>query len=93
MAIRLTTSTLNSMRGNTALLREIAIENDLNTLETVRRWMRQNKGNGPLTSISSLRLISEAINVPESKLMEESKNETDCKRMSSPEPAGQRPFG
>jgi len=91
MAIRLTTSTLNSMRGNTSLFTKIAVENDLNTIETVRRWMRENRNNGPLTSVANIRIISEAINVTESKIVEEVSNETNCKRMPDFVPIGPGP--
>jgi len=87
MAIRLTTQTLANMRGNTPLFVSIVKENELNTVETVRRWMRQNKLNGPLTSIANLALISNALNVPIKYLTESLTDETNRKRKPDPYPA------
>ena len=76
MATRLTPSTLLNMRGNTPLFIALAYENKIDTLETVRRWMRQNKPNGPLTSMGNLFLISSVLNVPIEYLTESKENET-----------------
>ena len=88
MAIRLTQSTIRSMRGQTDLFAEITEEFGLNNLETIRRWMRANKANGPLTSKSALRIISRKLNVPEKYLFESFENEINLKRSSSAEPVG-----
>jgi len=75
------------MRGNTALFVDLANEFQLSNIPTVRRWIRENKINGPLTSKASLSLISKALNVPELNLLEEVKNETNSKRRTDPYPA------
>jgi len=92
MAIRLKTSTLANMKGNSLLLGRLTRDNELNTVETIRRWMRQNKVNGPLTSIANLKIISDAINVSEAKLVEEVNNETNSKRVPDPDTALSGPF-
>jgi len=87
MAIRLTEQTILNMRGQTALFVKITDEFGLNSLETIRRWMRANKPNGPLTSKTSLNIISKALNVPEHLLLETISHELNPKRSISAESA------
>ena len=92
MAIRLKLQTLKNMRGNTSLFLKLADEFNLSNIPTVRRWMRENKPNGPLTSKAALTIISDAINVSEAKLVEEVNNETNSKRVPDTTPALSGPF-
>lgn len=87
MAIRLTKQAILSMRGQTSLFVEITNEYGLQNLETIRRWMRANKPNGPLTSKTALNMISIALNVPEENLLENVEHGTNAKRINSVEPA------
>jgi len=86
MAKRLKIETIRSMRGQTQLFVQIAQENGLQNIETVRRWLRMNKPNGPLTCKSTLGIISIALNVPETSLLEDFDHETYNKRAGSPKP-------
>jgi hypothetical protein len=87
MAKRLKIETIRSMRGQTQLFIKLAQENDLQNIETVRRWIRVNKPNGPLTSKSALSIISVALNVPETRLLENFDYETNVKRIESLNPS------
>ncbi|MFH1118217.1 MAG: hypothetical protein V1775_00230 [Bacteroidota bacterium] len=82
--MRLKLETLRNMTGQTHLFLKLAKEFNLNNIETVRRWMRVNKNNGPLTAKSSLIIISIALNMPEELLTEEVTNEIISKRISDP---------
>lgn len=84
MAKRLKIETIRSMRGQTQLFVKLAQENDLQNIETVRRWLRMNKPNGPLTSKSALGIISLALNVTETRLLEDFDYETNNKGAVSP---------
>jgi hypothetical protein len=86
MGIKLTSAAIRSMRGQTDLFHEITDEFGLNNIETIRRWMRVNKVNGPLTSKSALSIISRKLNVPEENLLETFYHETNCKGSKSAEP-------
>ncbi len=88
MAKRLTAQTILNMRGNTSLFIDLANEYELSNIPTIRRWLRENKKNGPLTTKGALAIISKAINVPEAKLLEEVNNEVDKKRVPDHEPLG-----
>jgi hypothetical protein len=80
MANRLKKETILGMRGQTLLLLNITKEFKLQNIETIRRWLRTNKPNGPLTSKAALAIISQALNVPEINLIEEFIYEIDTKR-------------
>jgi len=71
MAKRLKPETLKSMRGQTPLFLQLVEDFGLESLETVRRWMRANKPNGPLTSEAALRIVSKALDLPAELLTEE----------------------
>lgn len=92
MAIRLKPAVILSLKGQTAVLVELAEEYGLNNIESIRRWMRKNKSNGPLTTKAALKIISRRLMIPEADLTEETKHETDSKGINDLEPAGARPF-
>jgi hypothetical protein len=85
MAKRLRIETIRGMRGQTRLFVKITEEFGMQNIETVRRWMRTNKPNGPLTSTAALEIISQALNVPETNLLEDFDYETYTKRVCSVE--------
>jgi len=87
MAIKLKRETILGMRGQTHLLLNITKEFKLQNIETIRRWLRANKPNGPLTSKAALAIISLALNVPEINLIEEFIYEIDTKRTHGIEPS------
>lgn len=43
-------------------------------IESVRRWMRQNKPNSPLTTKASLRILTKELNMPEGKILIDHEN-------------------
>jgi len=92
MAIRLNQKAVMNVKGNTKVLVNIAEEFGLNNISTVRRWLRDNKVNGPLTTKAALKIISLSTGVPEGLLTEDPKNETNPKGVCSTDTAGTRPF-
>lgn len=88
MAVRLKNSTIRSMRGQTDLYQELISEFNKSSLETIRRWMRANEVNGPLTTKAALNIISISLNVSEHELLESIENENFYQRRVSADPAG-----
>ena len=86
MAFRLKESAIKAMRGQTELFYLICEEFKKNNIETVRRWVRQNEINGPLTTRAALELISDALNVPINRLLHFVDDETNSKRNESAHP-------
>jgi len=80
MAKRLRIETIRGMRGQTQLFVQITDEFGLANIETIRRWLRENKPNGPLTAKAALGLISTALYVPEVKLLEDFEYEANAQR-------------
>jgi hypothetical protein len=87
MAKRLRIETIRGMRGQTQLFVKITEEFELQNIETIRRWLRENKPNGPLTAKAALVLISTALNVPEIKLLEDIEYEANTERNRSTQPS------
>lgn len=71
MSKRLTEKTIRAMRGQTELFIRIMDARGVKNIETIRRWVRQNEPDGPLTAIGTLSLISEATNVNLKNLTED----------------------
>ena len=69
MIVRLKRETIKSMSGQIPLFKEIMEDFNLESIETVRRWLRENKPNGPLTSKAALNIISKGLSVPEEYLI------------------------
>jgi hypothetical protein len=76
------------MRGQTDLFLQLTSEFNKSSLETIRRWMRANELNGPLTTKAALSIISISLNVPEHELLESIENENFNKGRVSADPAG-----
>jgi len=81
--------TIKNLYGQTALFRMLMDECNVVNMETIRRWIRANKPNGPLTAITTLEIIAEITKIP-LELLTEQYNETPNpkpERNRNPEPA------
>lgn len=87
MGIQLKASVIKNMIGHTDLFQTLAKELGRGNIETVRRWMRANKPNGPLTTKAALCLISESLDMPFDLLTEENNHGTINQRVSDSDPS------
>lgn len=71
MGIRLKYKVLKNLSGQTDIYQRIAEEHMIVSLHTIRRWARENKANGPLTTLTSLKIISQGTGIALENLTEE----------------------
>lgn len=91
MAIQLKETTLKNLKGQTDIYVSLAEEFGLNDIASIRRWLRLNKPNGPLTTKAALTIIAEGTGIPADLLTEESNNENYSRGVEDSEPACSRP--
>lgn len=70
MSVKLKPETIRSLRGQVPLFEMLKSELNIRHIDTIRRWLRENKENGPLTTKGALGVISKGLKVPEKYLIE-----------------------
>lgn len=70
MSVRLKPETVRSLRGQLPLFELLKSELNIKHTDTIRRWLRENSFNGPLTTKGALDVISKGLKVPEKYLIE-----------------------
>lgn len=76
MGIRLKTRVIKNLIGQTDVYARIAEEHKIASIHTIRRWARENKTNGPLTTIASLKIISQGTGIEIENLTDECHDNT-----------------
>lgn len=66
---------ISNLRYRTDIKKRLMIDFRINNIESIRRWIRANRPNGPLTSKSSLKILAIGLSVSEKELLEEFDNE------------------
>lgn len=70
MAYKLKPNIVRSIKGQTCFYHDIMREFGLTTIFSVRRWLKENRPNGPLTTTIAVEILAETLDLPIEMILE-----------------------